>query len=56
VKTVRDIVLEYQQAYGFEIKKDFFKGATKMIREYSQPGIFCEYRKRQKFAKQEEVL
>jgi site-specific DNA-methyltransferase (adenine-specific) len=30
-----------RRAYGFEIKKDFFKEATRLIQSASQPNIFC---------------
>ncbi|MBQ8969221.1 MAG: site-specific DNA-methyltransferase [Bacteroidaceae bacterium] len=30
-----------RRAYGFEIKKDFYKSATEFIRKYHQPNLFA---------------
>lgn len=44
-----------RKAYGFEIKKDFFKAATEWIEKPSQRNLFCDYVTR-KPAKQLEMV
>ena len=44
-----------RRAYGFEIKKNFFRDSVKLISESSQPGIFCEYKPRARF-KQTDII
>lgn len=44
-----------RRAYGFEIKKDFFKAATDWINQPSQQHLFCDYSKK-KPPKQQELL
>jgi site-specific DNA-methyltransferase (adenine-specific) len=33
-----------RRAYGFEIKKDFFRDAERLIRETSAPDLFCAHK------------
>jgi site-specific DNA-methyltransferase (adenine-specific) len=45
-----------RRAYGFEIKKDFFKEANEKVLTYSSPYLFCEKPKTEWQEKQEQLF
>jgi len=45
-----------RRAYGFEIKKDFFKLAKEKVLTYSSPYLFCEKEKTEYEEKQEKLF
>jgi len=45
-----------RKAYGFEIKKDFFKMANEQILTYSSPYLFCQTEKVRYTEKQQELI
>jgi site-specific DNA-methyltransferase (adenine-specific) len=45
-----------RRAYGFEIKKDFFKMANEKVLTYSRPYLFCESEKVRYTEKQQELF
>lgn len=45
-----------RRAYGFEIKKDFFKMANEKVLTNSNPYLFCESEKVRYTEKQQELI
>ena len=44
-----------RRAYGFEIKKEFYKASKKNVLTYSQPSLFCDRIDKQKLYREKEL-